>query len=291
METKRIDCDTEIKADGEKRTVDGYASTFGNLDRDGDIVLPGAFAKSIEDRFPAGKIKVLWQHRDPIGKPIAMAEDAKGLITSAKLSKTSLGDDALELAKDGIVDRLSIGYTVIRKEILIPGIDVATTIAALIGKSDSGTNADTMLRMAEVAAKIQDMNRPVRLLKQLELHEYSLVTFPANEEAIVTGVKGAADFRAELIRKGADQATIDAWDAFLKSAGVPHGCRCQEGKAGKVLSEKNLNRLQSASALISEVIAAQQSDTPPADPAKAAELRDLLKGAVSMFDDLINVVR
>ncbi len=143
----------EAKVDLDKNEFEGYASTFGNRDFVGDIVERGAFAKTIQERFPKGMVKVLWQHYDPMGVPKHMEEDSKGLYVVAKVSKTNENHDRLQLMKDGVVDRLSIGYDVVKREV-----------------DDSAKD------------------RTVRL-KELKLYEFSPVTFPANEEAVITGVK------------------------------------------------------------------------------------------------------
>lgn len=146
MEYKSVN----FKADDiEGRIFSGYASTW-DKDRGGDIILRGAFAKTLSER--ADRVKVLWQHSDPIGKPKAMREDDKGLFVEAHISKTSLGDEALELMRDGVVDQMSIGYS-------IPA-----------GKSDIDEDG-------------------TRVIKELKLYEFSAVTFPMNEAAIITGVK------------------------------------------------------------------------------------------------------
>lgn len=143
----------EAKVDLEKNEFEGYASTFGNEDLVGDIVEKGAFKKTIQERLPKNLIKVLWQHYDPMGVPKHMEEDSKGLYVVAKVSKTRENQDRLQLMKDGVVDRLSIGYDVVKREV-----------------DDSAKD------------------RTVRL-KELKLYEFSPVTFPANEEAVITGVK------------------------------------------------------------------------------------------------------
>lgn len=154
MEIKAIGFD-DSQVDMVERTFKGYASTFGNVDEVGDIIEAGAFTKSIMERGPSGtkQIKVLWQHDEPLGMPILMQEDSKGLYVEAKISKTRLGDEALELMRDGVVDRMSIGFSIPQ------------------GKSEWD---DTM---------------GVRKIKEVKLFEFSPVTFPANEMAVVTGVK------------------------------------------------------------------------------------------------------
>ena len=149
-----------------ERTVEGYASTF-DMDQVEDMIHAGAFQKSINERFPAGKIKLLWQHSAPIGIPLEMREDAKGLYVKARISKTRQGDEALQLAMDGVVDRFSIGFS-------IPN-----------GKSE-----------------IDEAG--IRHIYEAKLMEFSLVTFAANEAAVLTAVK---HLRAS-IQKEAEAAAV-----------------------------------------------------------------------------------
>ena len=96
----------EIKKDDiAGRVFSGYASTF-DVDLGGDIITPGAFKKTIDGR--QDKIKVLWQHNEPIGKSMRLYEDSIGLFVEGKVSKTRLGDEAIELIRDRVIDQMSI---------------------------------------------------------------------------------------------------------------------------------------------------------------------------------------
>lgn len=139
------------------RTFAGYASTWDE-DLGGDIISKGAFNKTMERK---DRIKVLWQHNEPIGKSLNMGTDSKGLFVEGKISKTRLGDEAIELMNDGVIDQMSIGFS-------IPN-----------GKSEYNEKGN-------------------RLIHEVKLYEYSLVTFPMNEKAIITSVKSLS----QAIRNG-----------------------------------------------------------------------------------------
>jgi len=189
METKALKFD-DSQVNMEERTFKGYASTFGNVDEVGDIIEAGAFTKTISERGPSGskQIKILWQHDQPLGIPMVMQEDSKGLYVEGKISKTRLGDEALELMRDGVVDRMSIGFS-------IPG-----------GKSE------------------WDAKMGVRKIKEVKLFEFSPVTFPANELATIEGVKNLEGLIAYAKSGHAPQETFAKLqsvylqlDALLKS--------------------------------------------------------------------------
>ncbi len=57
----------ELKAVEEDGTFEGMLSVFNVVDLGGDMVMPGAFTKTIADND--GKVVMLWQHetKEPIG--------------------------------------------------------------------------------------------------------------------------------------------------------------------------------------------------------------------------------
>lgn len=98
-----------------KGSIQGYFAVFGNVDSDGDMIMPGAFKKTLTEN--GKRIKHLWQH-DP-WKPMAapnVSEDSYGLLFDSTISKTSWGKDALQLYVDGVIDEHSIGYQVMREQ-------------------------------------------------------------------------------------------------------------------------------------------------------------------------------
>lgn len=132
-----------ISIDAEGRFT-GYASVFNRLDSGGDIVLPGAFAKSLTRR--RGRIRLLFQHdpKEPVGIWDSLAEDSHGLFVSGRLVPGVPRSDALKrLIQDGALDGLSIGFRTVK-------------------------------------ASRRDGNR---LLHEIDLYEVSIVTFPMMEDA------------------------------------------------------------------------------------------------------------
>lgn len=148
MEMKAFGFEFEAKEDGNgAMVIEGYGSTFGNKDHGGDVVERGAFAESLKRRMP----KMLWQHnmQEVPGVWEEAYEDTNGLYLKGRFIDTTLGRDVYTQAKEGAIDKLSIGYSVMDYE------------------QDNG----------------------VRRLKSLNLFEVSLVTFPMNEQATVVAVK------------------------------------------------------------------------------------------------------
>jgi HK97 family phage prohead protease len=152
----RMDMDLTIKSVSESGEFEGYGSVFGVKDSYGDIVVKGAFTKSLQDwesksRLPA----LLWQHQmdQPIGVFDEMYEDEQGLYVKGRLliSDDPLAKRAHAHMKAGSLTGMSIGYVLKDYEY------------------DGGKGAF--------------------VLKEIQLWEVSLVTFPANDEARVAEVK------------------------------------------------------------------------------------------------------
>ena len=163
LETGYIDCeaDLELKAyeddddDKDKGMFEGYASVFGNKDLGNDVVVNGAFRKSLRAKG-ARKIKMLFQHdtKEPIGVYTQIKEDGNGLYVKGQLAmNTQKGKEVYELMKMGAIDGLSVGYRVDAK-----------------GYS-------------------YDERGKKRMLREVDLMEISAVTFPMNPKARISAVK------------------------------------------------------------------------------------------------------
>jgi len=106
-----------------KREVAMYLSKFGVLDSDNDIIIKGAFKRSLLDRGVDSasnrKIAFLryhdWQHQ--IGKFIRLEEDDLGLFAVGKLSTSTKGEDALRDYEEEIIKEHSIGYQYLTDQI------------------------------------------------------------------------------------------------------------------------------------------------------------------------------
>lgn len=189
----------EVKdIDAKGRTVQFYGSAFGNEDSDGDIIMPGAYTKTILENGPASRqprIKHLLQHnrREIIGKFTELVEDAKGLLCTSVIADTQQGNDALALYELDLYEH-SVGFETIKWE---------------------GDNSDP--------------DNYVRRLTELKLWEVSSVTWGANADTPLVGIKNreaafamVSDRRAKLthalrhgnITKELGQQLADELDAL-----------------------------------------------------------------------------
>ena len=177
VEKESIEIKSSIKAyqdeDEDKNygTFEGYGSVFGNKDLGNDVIEAGAFAKSLKKRKPQN-VKLLYQHKSdmPIGVFDEIKEDEHGLVVKGRLAlKTQAGAEAYELLKMGALDGLSIGFRVNPQEVSY------------------------------------DKRANKRIIKEVDLMEVSLVTFPMNPQATVRSVKG-------------EEISIREWENGLRDA-------------------------------------------------------------------------
>lgn len=134
--------------------VKGYGSVFNNIDSDDDIILAGAYTKTLNEN--GSRVRYCNQHRidQPLGKFTELREDGNGLYFVAEIPKTRLGEDVLLLMKNGVINENSVGIMPIVKSFRQDG---------------------------------------VRELKEVKLYEISCVTLAANPLAMITDAKGLID--------------------------------------------------------------------------------------------------
>lgn len=152
-----------IEPDG---SFEGYAALFGRVDLGRDLILPGAFARSLAERGTSG-VRMLFQHdpAEPIGTWLSLREDAVGLHVRGRLTlDVARAREVLALMRAGAIDGLSIGFRTVE------------------GRTDPRSR--------------------VRRLSRIDLWEVSVVTFPMQPDARIAGVKRAASL-ARIIRRGA----------------------------------------------------------------------------------------
>lgn len=177
-------------------TFEGYAAVFGNIDSHGDVIEPGAFAKSLLERERAGRgLPPMYKmhggrlfkgnQHEPVGVWLKMAEDTNGLPVEGRLIglDTEQGKWNYALAKEGGLPGLSIGYNV-------------PPHGAKNGAGKPG--------------------EPKRYLKMLNLTEVSLVDDPSNVLSRVYLMKSRWSDEA----KAADEIkTIREFEDFLRDVG------------------------------------------------------------------------
>lgn len=114
-------CDLQIKdVDAKQGIVSGYFSSFGNVDSDGDVIVPGAFKKTISETGPLGKNRILHlRNHDPkerLGKLLTLEEDTIGLRYDSKVGKHALGVDFIKMVESDLITEHSIGFQIINDQ-------------------------------------------------------------------------------------------------------------------------------------------------------------------------------
>jgi HK97 family phage prohead protease len=139
----------EVRGAGEGRTIEGYAAVFNVLSEDlggwRERIAPGAFARSIADN----DVRALWDHdskyvlgRNRAGT-LELAEDERGLSVAIEPPATTWADDLAASMKRGDVNQMSFGFYT---------------------RVDEWLEEDGLL---------------VRVLRDVDLFDVSVVTFPA----------------------------------------------------------------------------------------------------------------
>jgi hypothetical protein len=104
---------TRIEDDG---TVEGYASLFGEIDAARDMVMPGAFARTLKSRG-IRRVPMLFQHdpAEPVGVWLELYEDFRGLRARGKLiPDVTRARELTALIRAGAIDGLSIGFRTVK---------------------------------------------------------------------------------------------------------------------------------------------------------------------------------
>lgn len=175
--------------DEDKHVIEVKFASFGNVDSDGDLLVKGCFAKSINDRGPESstnrKIAFLWQHdmRDPIGKIMKIEEREDGAYATVQLSDF----DAVPNAKrayyqlqEGTLNQFSFGFNYIWDKMEYDEEKDAFIIMEVklyeISVVTMGANEET-----EYIGEIDDMKAFVRDLKEKNLAKYNELKQAINE--------------------------------------------------------------------------------------------------------------
>jgi HK97 family phage prohead protease len=206
METRDYSFRLNAKSlDSTTGTFTGLASTYGGPpDLQGDIIEPGAFKAAIASQ--GNGVPLLWAHKqdEPIGLA-KMSDSPSGLVINGTLLMTDSGAArAYNFMKAGVIKGISIGYTA----------------------------------PSESSGKVIYGNDGTRTLKELMIHECSVVAVPANPRAQVVTVKSLSQVESLLrsFRPGDVQGdTLDqlrSIDLTLKSllkkdsSGDDCSCEC-----------------------------------------------------------------
>lgn len=231
METKSLPFHVaELKAAGDGWEVAGYASTFGGQ--------PDTYGDIVAkgaflDSIAKRATRLLWQHNieKPIGKQLDLKEDDHGLFGRWSIVPTATGKEAHELLQAELIDSMSIGF------------------------------------MTKDAEYRED---GTRVLKAIDLFEVSLVTVPANSNALITSFKAPEDIPFVPLLKRAQEAVRVA-------GGEAKALHQRRQASGRSLNDRHSAAvdefLAEAEALLAELKALR--DVSPEAEASAVEIGEM----------------
>lgn len=193
--TEYLNMGFELK--GLKRgEFEGHGSVFGNIDHHMDVVVKGAFQETLaKHKRDKTMPQMFWMHQmDQVpGMWLDMSEDDYGLKTRGKLLPTTLGNDMQILLNAKAVRGLSIGFY----------------------PTDVDYDRDG-----------------IRLIKNVDLLEVSLVSLAANPLAEVESAKARLSRHAEYV------PTVRQFEQDLREK-VGYSRSVAEQLAAKVFSESS----------------------------------------------------
>lgn len=213
----------ELKAD-ENGKIAGYFSTYEKTpDSYGDIIEPGAFDKTIEKRKASGHpFPICFNHdfSSVIGSCEVTPEE-KGPFMDGEFLDTQLAQDVRKMVKSGAIYQFSFAYDVLRRR-----------------------DPDDEEKKSGVA----------NVLQEVEVYEISVVTVPANQNAIITDIKSYC----EAVKSGRRNSKKDA-EAIREAISLLQG----------VLEEKETDETEENEPKSNE---ASKETTASVNSAKAADI-------------------
>jgi HK97 family phage prohead protease len=224
----------EIRAtDTEKREVSGLAVPYNET-----IDIGGGWS----ERFEKGSVdlnanvKLFRDHEDIIGVVTEMEESDEGLLIRAKISETVLGNETLNLVKDGAIRSFSVGFipvtdekkdkTIIRKKVNLkevslvafPAYDKAEVLSVREETNQEeismeNTTPDYTSAIEEVRNHAEELERRLDVITSEKTPSVSAPQFRSYGEYVKAVASGDVD--AHRTFTGADSA-----DTIMKNAWV-----------------------------------------------------------------------
>ena len=224
----------EIRAtDTELRTVEGLAVPYNDT-----IDIGGGWS----ERFEKGAIdltanvKLFRDHEDIIGVVTEMTESDEGLMIKAKISETVLGNETLNLVKDGAIRSFSVGFipvtdekkdkTIIRKKVNLkevslvafPAYDKAEVLSVREETNQEeismeNTTPDYTSAIEEVRNHAEELERRLDVIASEKTPSVSAPQFRSYGQYVKAVASG--DLDAYRVFTGADSA-----DTIMKNAWV-----------------------------------------------------------------------
>ena len=209
LSVKYFDIKAADIVDSDAHVIEVKFAAFGNRDSDGDILVRGCFAKSINDRGPQSstnrKIAFVWQHdiKNPIGKILDIWEAEDGAYARIRLSDFDAVPDAKRaFVRDGDIDQFSFGFEYVWDKVEY------------------------------------DETKDAFIVREVKLYEISVVTLGANEETGFVGeVKSEETVKSYIKQIAQDKDKLKELKQFIDDI--------QEAEPGEPLTSGMFEKLAS----------------------------------------------
>jgi len=243
--------DIRIRSGGDGRTVEAYAAVFDTPtevhDQDGhynEVIHPSAFNKTISDR--GTRFGVLFNHGMtvwgtpaeryslPIGTPIEVKADKRGLLTVTRYNNTPQADEVLEAINSGGITAYSFSGNFIRS-------DPMRTPRGGYRPAAGGT--------------LRTVTR-----HEVAMREYGPATFAAYPDAAIVGVR-AQQMLGQLLSAPPEQAVnlLQQYRGLTTPAGEPGTLTDTPDESGAVEQTEDEPREHSARSLAQRIREARRA--------------------------------
>ena len=205
----------EVRFDASTREVTGMAVPYGQVSN-GEVFQRGAVTLDAE-------AKLFWQHKEPIGKIVSGEQTDAGFMVRATISETALGQDVHTLLRDGVINKMSVGF-VMRDAQVVDGVRQVTdalvrevslvpfpwydgaNVTAVRDEPESDVPAlDEQQGEIVDPETTPDASELAEVREAVEVMQRELVVLKSSESAPVVDRRSAGEFM-QALAKGDDMA-------------------------------------------------------------------------------------
>lgn len=187
----------EGRADADQGIVSGYLSTWWHVDSYSTAVHPNAFTKTLQER--GDKLPLLYQHNPDwaIGKLAGLEVDDTGLRHASKIVDDGAeGSVTLKRLRGDVPFAHSFGFQTIRER--------------------PATDADPLILGQDIPEWVmRNLPQSVWVIEEVKLWEGSVVTFPANEHAVIEALR--TNIRAQGLTQTLEDLRTGQLDAASRA--------------------------------------------------------------------------
>ena len=202
--------DTQLEIQDDVGIFSGYASKWDGVDSQGDTILKGAFAETIEKN---GLPKMFFNHewKMPIGKWTSAQEDDVGLLVKGELTPdVSISKDVYAALKHGTLDGLSVGgfikpdgYKTTKSGRIISKWSNLMEISPVVFPADNAARIDiASVKSMDFEALLPECKseRDIeQLLRDAGLGKWEAMAIVSRAKAIITGRDAQSDVEAKQL--------------------------------------------------------------------------------------------